>query len=1346
MKKAAEKRPELTIEEIVLIRETLDLTQAEAGKLLGGGPSAYAKYEAGTVKPSAAAANLLRLLKDHPGMLDALRGAEPAAAPAQASAPSPFAVNGEDIGSLRRDDLPELLRRLLDAEAEAHGLPADGIHVAENINAPDGGEDGRITWEDGPERTRFLPARRCQFQLKSGPVGPAQAAREILGKDGAVKGMVRKFLEDGGHYLMLCARPYTRQAIEKREESIRAALREAGLGKKVRDRVRFRDAGQIADWASFHPAVALWVREKTKQGIPGPFHSWSHWAGRAEHAAPWIEDERLPEFRARLLEQAARPRGIARVVGPYGIGKSRLILQTFAPDGASRSISHLVLYADEAEAGSDSVSEVVQRLADSGTRAIAVVNRCSPERHRVLENTALSEGSQLSLITIDEEAIGTAAEATLIEVRKPATAVIGEIVKHKAPGLPPEDRRRLVQFSAELPGIAVLAARAWRARGERKSGPLAQAADDDLVDAVVLGRRRHEPNLLRAAKLLAVFGLIDPRPKNSDEIGKIAELGRKLKSADLHAAIQDLESRGVVHRRDGLALFPTSPISMNLAARQWREWQQSKWDEILGGGAGPGLSLRAAWGLALLNDTDIAREVVAHACRAGGPLDGLLDGPPSARPAMLAPLAEIDAQVVVGFLDRALNEIGDWSTIRGTGEIVRALSRTAFHADTFADGARLLLRLAAKSGRSASSAARQFISLFPVCLGNTAADGEARLEFLDERIKEDHPGERAVIVDALTKGLKTRRFRRFVGIESHGSRPALEPWLPDTHETAREYLSGCAERLARFAERNDEAGRDARASFARKLRGLLGYGLIDAVETAAPRVHEAAGCWPEAIDSLGQFLQYGTSGKTQELMLRVRKLIEQLQPRELEDRGRFLVTSMPRDYPADRKLSHEERHRLQVQKVGELAAEFAAQPERLKRFFPEISRGQPRMAVEFGRALAGDGDSPPSWLEPIAAATAGAPDGERHFGLLCGYLDGIHAQHPDAVRDFKRRTARSAELASALPLICRHCGIDPADIRLAISALDAGRLQPGDLLAWEYSKPFAEMPPATATSLFDRLLGGDAEEFRVGVCLLGPYACEEPGNFDDFWPQIRRVAKNAIRHKERVDMQLFAYHFEQIIEKALERGWQDAGARAIALALAKALADIGEWDEAELIKPLLPRLLSDFTEIVWPALGQAIAADPDQGERFRHVLGDMHSFAEVKRAPILSLPEETLFEWCHEHPDRAPAFAAGVVPALTTYATDASGRKLHPVFSRLLDEFGERQDVLDEIRGNIRDYAWSTPPADCCEIFRNLLEALRSGHPKKPVQRWAKETLRWLQERAEASRKEDEEREAFWKV
>ena len=1007
-----------------------------------------------------------------------------------------------------------------------------------------------------------------------------------------------------------------------------------------------------------------------------------------------------------------------------------------------------MLYADESEAGPHAIGGVIQGLADAGKRVIAVVNRCSLERHRILENMALRESSRLSLITIGDEAAGTSAEKPeLIEVLRPAAAVIGAIINREAPGLPREDRERLVRFSAGLPAVAILIARAWR--GARS---LAQAVDDDLVDAIVRGRNPREPDLLlRTAELLAIFGQVDLEMESGDELGMIARLG-DLKADSLYAAMQNLAARRVIHRRRGLMIFPFSPIAARLAQRQWGKWRQPKWDKVLVGDVGPDLGFRAARRLAQLNDTDIAQGVAAHACRVGGPLDGILEDTSSARIKMLMPLAETNASAVAEFLGRALDQFGNESEIRGSVEISQALSKIAFRSDTFEDGARLLLRLAARSEQNIDDhASRGFIDLFPVYLGNTSANGEARLAFLDATIEEDRPEERPIIVEALTAGLKTSYFTRGVGDEIHGSRPALKPWFPATYQEVEEYISGCADRILRFAERSDEIGSTARANLGGKLRGLVCIDLIDTVENAVDRVRNVAGCWSDAIDSLGQFLIYDASDKDQAstaLAARVQKLIGRLKPQELEERGRFLVTEMPFDYPENPALSHKERTQAQLREISELAAEFIKHPGMLKRFLRKSSRGQQRMAFEFGRELAA-ADDPLDWLEPIVLAATEAAKEERNFGLLCGYLDAIREKHPEAVEYFKHRVGQSSELAPALPLVCRSCGIDRADIRLVLDLLKAGQLPPHHLRAWEYSTAFANVPAAAAAPLFDWLLSSDsAEAFHIGGCLLEPYACEDSRNLDQLRPQIRLLAENAVRHGSQWDGGLLRYHFERIMRKALEKGWEDSGARATALALAKGLANMGRWGAGDPTRSVLPSLLSDFTEIVWPVLGQAIAASPDRGERFLHVLGS-RPVDTGEPPPILSLPEQVLFEWCHEHPDRAPAFAASVTPVLATDRGDSSDRALHPILCRLIDEFGERKDMQEVItrRLHMHCFSGSGPSGQCYELLRARLEPLRDRHPKGSVRHWMRDTLRSLRSRhAEADRRSTEERETQWEV
>lgn len=63
------------------IRKRLNLTQEEAGRLIGGGRRAFQKYESGATPPSDAAVGLIEILNRRPEELETLRAIRSASAP-----------------------------------------------------------------------------------------------------------------------------------------------------------------------------------------------------------------------------------------------------------------------------------------------------------------------------------------------------------------------------------------------------------------------------------------------------------------------------------------------------------------------------------------------------------------------------------------------------------------------------------------------------------------------------------------------------------------------------------------------------------------------------------------------------------------------------------------------------------------------------------------------------------------------------------------------------------------------------------------------------------------------------------------------------------------------------------------------------------------------------------------------------------------------------------------------------------------------------------------------------------------------------------------------------------------
>lgn len=1333
---------DLSGDDIRAIRLGLGLTQVEAGEVIGGGPRAFAKYEAGTVLPSASVRRLLRLLQADPAALGTLRGNGRHSRPAAAT--GPFAVAGDHVASLTERRLPELLRQLLSAEAQANNLPLDRIHVASNILAPDGGEDGHITWTGGPDRTPFLPSRTCQFQLKVGGIAPSVAGREVLTGSGDLKDMVRSELQGGAHYILLTTHRYARKAIEHRAASILEAIRSAGLHVAAHQ-IQVRDADQIADWVNSHPAVATWLREQTRPGTSGPFRSWNRWAERSEHErSPWVDDERLPRLRDWLLQRGTESRSSAHVVGRVGVGKSRLVHEALSPGEENgtfgSSPSDLVLYAVEFEVGPQAIFSAVQSLADAGTSAVIVVDSCTTKTRAILTGMVSRQSSQASLITISDHVPDEAPDRATFTVDQASPSVIEAILARTAPALPPGDSYRLVRFSNGLPEIAIRIGQTW---GTANS--LARATDADLLDAYVLGQEADNRGLLlKSARLLAAFGAVRVDPPEHDQLAVVAGLGSQLTEADLRLAVDELTRRSAFRRRGGLVVSQPLPIALKLADRQWHAWSPAEWDLVLTGSIDPDLQIRAAKQLAFLNEFEISHQVLDHVCRTRGPLEGLGGITARGRSEILTSLAEIDAECVGRRIRRSLRDAEDLGQITGTARrhLVRALKRISFHPEAFDIGAELLLRLAAaESEACANNATEQFAALFPLHLANTAADGETRLLLLDEAATIDEEGRQAVIVGALVAGCETRHFMRMMGPGAHGSRPALESWVPPTGEAAKAYITGCVERLTRFAMLHSSVGGKARAELGRRLGSLIGFGLLDVVESAANDVLRSVDVWPEAVESLGSFLALDGQPADEDVVDRVKSLLAALQPHRLQSRARFLITYTPRDYLMSTEDDFEIARKRQREAMQTLASEFLAEPAELIEVLSELSHGQQRAAFDFGEALAELSDPPHAWLEPLIAALIEHPASSRNFSLFCGYVIAVAKGKPAVAQRLRERIAHSRELAPALPVVCWNLGISPDDIQLAIGAIHRGYLDPRQLSRWGMGGVLAKLPVPAVAGLLDELFEYSAEAFAIGLDLIGMYAYRRLDVLEELRPQVLRAAERISQWDQVRGETMGAHHFQKVMTWILTKGRQDPDAPTVALTLSRAVVDCDQPINDSFIQPLLPRLLSDFPEISWSLIGQAIVSDRRQAWRLEFVLGSSLSVADEANPVILRLPEEALFAWCHAHPDTAPAFSAAVLPVLAPQSTETPQHGLHPVMARLLDLFGDRQPVLDALARNICSFGWRGSVVPYFARYEEPLQTLFDHHQVK-VRIWARRMLDQVRLEMDRYRIEDEEFEA----
>ena len=146
----------------------------------------------------------------------------------------------------------------------------------------------------------------------------------------------------------------------------------------------------------------------------------------------------------------------------------------------------------------------------------------------------------------------------------------------------------------------------------------------------------------------------------------------------------------------------------------------------------------------------------------------------------------------------------------------------------------------------------------------------------------------------------------------------------------------------RQAESDDQNGDEARTGLASRLRGLVCFGLIDAVEDIAGRMLEQGREWPDAIEGLGDFLKFDADRSSADVRNRVEALIHRLSPAIWIPAVRYIVTNMPWDYPCSEDLDYDAQSDRQLAAVRDIADEVLQHPATLEDLLPDLTRGGQR--------------------------------------------------------------------------------------------------------------------------------------------------------------------------------------------------------------------------------------------------------------------------------------------------------------------------------------------------------------------------------------------------------------------
>lgn len=1259
-----------------------------------------------------------------------------------------FEIRAQDLSGFDGLKLVELLRRLLFAEAHAAGVPLFNVAAPLQITFADGGKDAEIRWTGGLDQTDYLPHRDILFQCKASDLGGPGWSRETWTKASQRKGKTRVLntavqsaVSRGAAYVGVTLSPLVGDKPDDHAQAIRDGVREAGEDPSKLHAVRVYDGNKLADWATRHQAVALWVKEQGAGVALASFRTLAQWGQRPEMCVPAYvpgdearfaigdsRDDRLTfaQFASRLsADMMGDDIRSVRITGPSGRGKTRSVFEAVRGlgSGYGDAMAARTVFCDHRHVGSSVLWDAANSFASRDTPLVLIVDECPRDDAKRLHDLAAGAASPLRVITIDTDSRPLGVQKALaVETLATEESLIRALVTALLPDAAESERNAIAELCDGFPRIAILAARGV-------GDGAVYSSRTDAAERILAGARLTDPDARRALGCLSLFRRLcfDRPPEAFDALAtRLARMSGDELYDHLVTAVE-VELAG----RYGAELSAQPrPIADLLGLERLAHLRPSAVRGFLE--TAPEDQRRAM--LARIPDLSRSPTLAAVLGEMLG-YGGALEAPTRVLTPEGAELVEafvhVDPHRVAATLHHAVKDmtLDDLTAIGELDGVLGALERLALRTDTFPNAFRALLRLsAAQRPEDRGRAAEIVEQLLHLHLSGTAAPSRVRYAVLDEALEDADPRLRRSAAQALEGGLEFDRFMRTGGLDVLGHEPPATDWAPATTAETVEHIEAALTRLNRIRREGGEVAMRADQVVASALRRLLRPFLMPAIRAYIEAVREDRGFWSEGAKGIGDWLYFDRVGFPEAFGREVRDLFDALLPTDPVDQAVLFCRFWPADLrDPDEVYSPGKASRDRGYSAGRaaaLAAQVAEDPDLLSRTIRRLATTPLNTPAPFTDALA------PRLSEPEAvfgeALTALETGGDAGVSFLLALLRSLDEAHPAAGH-------RLADLARASPVLNRrpiliHSALRLTPARLAEVAQGVRDkvIRPDETIPLSFGRAIDDFAVEALEPLLDALVKAAPDGGTwAAVEILSMYVYDRDAVTADEAAAMKRALLAPLGDGRHNGSSGHAYGV--LVEQLSSSGFiDDAFAQGLAeQIIAYSQASWSAYGSAtlEALHKALATVTPRAPDAVWHPLAAfyEVASRAERG-RLLGLIAKRSSLLEGTNAfeagLLFQVPFDLMAAWAEADPVNRLSFLVGFFPILQ--ALDDGEIGWHPACQRLMDRFEADHALRHALRRRIFPTAWSGSLRSYVEPFVRPLTTLESHSTLGP---WAMETL-----------------------
>lgn len=1040
-----------------------------------------------------------------------------------------------------------------------------------------------------------------------------------------------------------------------------------------------------------------------------PFVTWQNHSTKNEFQGKFEWTNALAEIKRQLLKS----KGVVRLLGLSGLGKTRLVLESFR----NSNMQNQYLYCDCQQYATVVIKNTIIRILQDYSNAILILDNCDKDLLSDIINLRKSENVGTKVITIlnqPEEKNSNCDGITYISMDNKYQEVVEKILKRFV-ALTEDQMNRIKDFSDGIPMMAELLV-----KGLQNGNDLGNLGDTQLINKMLgCSPETDERKVLQSLSLFDYIGYKKERRNEMEFVATTQSITSIDKSSDtllinlFDNVIQKYTNRTVLERRGRQIGIRPTPLAMYLAA----EWLESCTDERM---LAVVQAIQGSEHCAVLISefhnqfknmgfNTKAREILNNLLGPNSPFGSAEVLNTEVGSHLFRTFVEVNPIAVSGLLTRvfAQKSLEALKDIReGRRNIVWTLEKLCFDNKTFLEGAYLMMRFGlAENEKWDNNATGEFSRLFPIYLPATSISLNDRLIFLQTHILETE--NKPLIMSALKRALYASDFMYMSGAELQGTNK-LACYQPDDLDEIKHYIKGCLNLVIGEIRNNTEFSDNAKEILETSIISLC---IFRAAEIALPYIEEAAEIynndWDKMQETLAFFEDRCMPIMAPETQLKYKTILNNLTKEDFISRFR----RVEKDYRLNRELDFDKRLKQQREIYKSLAEELITSDGLNYNMLKQIINTDCLSSYPFGERLSQlmDNDLQKDFISDYVEIANSSK--RPNYQILIDYVSAMSKESFDASSSelFKLKDTQY------IFAIWGRRGFKLGDeyFSILVRLINEGRAKVSDFTKYGSYIVFGSQSENNILELLNLILPmqrGFATVIKISAMLMRNMKSQA-------YPRLNSFISNAIiNYNDNPTSVLFVENATYIANYLLNT--EDN--KSLAIRMHDAILNYTktadgyislEYEKKELYRTLFIR----YFDSIWLTLSQALLSDGEQFMIYYRLKNILGASIVDNTLPIFQEGnhDKVYLKWCEQYPDTAPARIMSIISPV-----DSNGNFI-PLVMEILNKYADRPQVLNELEGNINSFSsiGSVAPyyEDRKKIFKSVL-----NHPMKEVRDWAK--------------------------